>query len=100
MQQIFIILTVVPDTFLRKAVSRGILGQIECPDINGWIYVASEWGSADGSLFTVANYGNRNSGLDSSGKKYTLKASGYNSIYGRSTTNQPPAINALIIIKI
>lgn len=69
------------------------------PNITGWIYVGTEFGSADKALFTCTNYGSRNEGASSSGKKYTLNAKAYNSIYGEATNVQPSACYVLTIIK-
>lgn len=66
------------------------------PNLYGWFQVGAEFCSADGVLFTRWNAGSRNTQSSASGSRFDLNASRYNSIYGRSSTVQPPSIKVRV----
>lgn len=75
------------------------------PDIVGTVdAVDADTGAAPtGTFYKIRTYSSnaRGGGKDDSwGKHYGFSAKNANAIYGRVSTVQPPAINALIIIKI
>lgn len=68
------------------------------PNISGWFRLASEYGysDSDNTLFQRSSDGRRNNGADWGGTTVSFNASRSNSIYGNSSTVQPPSIKVRV----
>lgn len=70
------------------------------PNLNGWVQGAGDRGESsqtcDGFLFTRRAHGISVNNDGKSDWTYNFNASNYNSIYGNSTTVQPPAIKVRV----
>ena len=91
------------DRFLQGSTTSGTAKNAGLPDITGnfwYLFCVSNYVSASGA-FQLADKGfsrTANDG-DDGAYKFDFKASRSSSIYGNSTTVQPPALTCLICIK-
>lgn len=86
--------------FLQPGTLIGSVKAAGLPNISGWFQAMNEFTAVSGGFVTASNAGTRSEGAHTSGaKRINFNAKNANSIYGASSTVQPPSQIVHVCIK-